>query len=186
MLLQTCLDPILDRLPAEHLVSLSTHCITSLLQMPNTKALSSLLQSGSEFYSQHGPFRVSGKKTNLTYAVPAAQRFSLEHTTKGFPLCVPLHVLSPLCSRCFAATVCEPVGQCRASAWTQHRNTGMGKSHQRQTKMGSICIYLAAFICETLYFIFISCSLVTKAPIALLSTCTEQQGIVYAWKTGAA
>lgn len=39
MLSETCLDPILDRLPAEHLVSVSTRCITSLLQVPNTMAL---------------------------------------------------------------------------------------------------------------------------------------------------
>lgn len=39
MLSQTCFHPILARLPAEHLVSMSTHCITSLLQVPNTMAL---------------------------------------------------------------------------------------------------------------------------------------------------
>lgn len=44
---------------------------------------------------------------------------------------VPLHILSPLCSGYFAATVREPAGQCRACAWPQLRNTGMGKIIKR-------------------------------------------------------
>lgn len=99
---------------------------------------------------------------------------------------VPLPVISPLCSCCFLATVPEPAGQCRARAWPQPRNTGMGKSHQRLREAGIIFIYFAAFVCGTSSFIFMWFSQVTKAPSALLSVCTEQQGVVYTRKTGAA
>lgn len=99
---------------------------------------------------------------------------------------VPPHVLSPFCSCCFAAAACEPVGWCRARAWPQPRNTGMGKRHQRQRKVGSICIYFTAFVCETLSFVFIWFSPVTKAPSALLSIRTGQQGIAHAQQLGAA
>lgn len=84
-------------------------------------------------------------------------------------------VLLLLCCSCSRA--CR-TAQSTCLATTE--NTGMRKIHQRQKKVGSICIFLAAFVCEILSFIFMWFSLVTKAPGALLST--EQQGIAYAWK----
>lgn len=84
-----------------------------------------------------------------------------------------------LCRNCGWA--CRTVQSTCLATTKKYRN---GKKVIRG-RWESICIYFAAFVCETSSFIFIWFSLVTKAPSALLSTCTEQQGIMYAQKTGA-
>lgn len=72
-----------------------------------------------------------------------------------------------------------------ALSWPLLRKAGVGKSHQRLRKMGKTCTIFAAFVCETSSFNFIWSSLLPKAPGALLSSCTEQQGVMHAQKTGA-
>lgn len=144
----------------------------------------SLLQPRSELYRQHSSFRVSDTKANLTYAVPAARRyFSLVHTKKA---------LLPVCY-CMFSLPCVPAALLQL--WVSLQDSaehvpGHNQEIQEWKKVirgrwESICIYFAAFVCETSSSIFIWFSLVTKAPSALLSTCTEQQGIMYAQTTGA-
>lgn len=97
--------------------------------------------------------------------------------------CVPPHVRSP---RAPAALLQVCVSQEDSMEHVPGHNREIQewekviKGRRRQEVSVS-----AAFVCETSSFIFIWFSLVTKAPSALLATHTEQQGIVYAWKTGA-
>lgn len=72
MLSQAFLDPILDRLPAERLFSMSTLCITSLLQVPNTMALMFFPIVWTRVLQSVQLIQGLRHKANLTYAVPAA------------------------------------------------------------------------------------------------------------------
>lgn len=150
--------------------------IDALYYKSDKSSTVSTAHSGSQAHKQI--WQMQCQQHNVTSLWCPGKRLHSAHR-------VSLHILSPLCSNCFAATVREPAGQCRARAQPQLRNAGLGKSHQAWRKVGSICIYSAAIVYEKSSFISIWFSRVTKAPSALLSMCTEQQRVGYVQKTGA-
>lgn len=106
----------------------------------------SFLQSEAELYSQHSSFRVSDTKQIRHEQCQQCDSslWCIQKRLYSAP-CAPLHVHSPLFSCCFAATVHDPAGQCRAGPWPwlKYRN----EKELSKLQEGGKYLYLLCFIC---------------------------------------
>ena len=147
MLSQTCLDPILDRLPAEHLVSMSTHCITSLLQVPNTMALMFFttvwlraLQSAQLIQSLRHKSKSDIRSASSTTLFLAHTRKSLLYSLCATACSLSLVLLLLCCNCAWACTTMQSM--CLATT-EKYRN---GKKSSKAEEGGKY-LYLLCCIC---------------------------------------